>query len=122
MNRISAFITIMICALFFCAGCGKSRSKDPLIGVWENDKDTIEFKEDGTYTSYYYYMGGGEWSHIDGEDDKIEILHPLLGKEFHKVVINGDDLELVQQNKSDDGTFSDTSMVYRLHRKGNADK
>ena len=97
---------------------GKGGSKDPLVGEWENDKDTVVFNDDGTYSSYYYWEGNGQWSRIDGEDDKIEILHSLLGKEFHKVVIDGDDLELIQKYKGDDGSWGDTQMVYRFRRKG----
>ncbi len=111
-------VLIAIIVAFAFTGCGKSGSKDPLVGEWENDKDTVVFNDDGTYSSYYYWVGNGQWSRIDGEDDKIEILHSLLGKEFHKVVIDGDDLELIQQYKGDDGSWGDTQMVYRFRRKG----
>ena len=78
------------------------------------------FNDDGTYTSNYYWVGGGQWSHVDGEFDKIEIQHSLLGQEYHRVAINGDELELIQQNKDNDGKWNDTQMVYRFKRKGSA--
>lgn len=111
-------VLIAVIAAFVIAGCGKSGSKDPLVGEWENDKDTVVFNADGTYSSYYYWVGNGQWSRVEGEEDMIEILHSLLGKEFHRVVIDGDDLELIQQYKGDDGSWNDTNMVYRLRKKG----
>lgn len=106
---------VVIVAAF--TGCGKSASKDPLIGEWTNDKDTLEFKADGTYSSYYYWMGGGQWCHAEDSDDIIEILNNLLGKERHRVTITDDELVLTQQYTDSEGEEKDTNMVYRFHKK-----
>lgn len=115
-KRFISLVLLFVIAASFSA-CGKSASKDPLIGEWTNDKDTLEFKADGTYSSYYYWMGGGQWSRAEDSEDKVEILNNLLGKERHRVTITDGELVLTQQYTDNEGEEKDTSMVYRFHKK-----
>ncbi len=74
MKKILIAITIFIIA-FSCVGC----SGNPLVGKWEDERDIVEFKSNGKFTSSVYFMSG-EYT-VNGNQVTMNI--PLVGKDTY---------------------------------------
>lgn len=60
------------------------------VGRWEDDKEIIEFKSDGTFTAQYYWLGGS----YEVKDKKLVISSFMEDKKEFNYEIKGDELTI----------------------------
>lgn len=70
----------------------ENENVNPIIGIWENDKDVVTFNEDGTYEASYYWWGGTY--RVDETNSIITIVSKLSGKKEYYYTLENDTLIL----------------------------
>ncbi len=65
-------------------------AKSDIVGKWENNKELVEFRSDGSMTAGYYWLNGK----YTLEDDDIIDITDLGGKQEYTYKIDGDTLTL----------------------------
>lgn len=86
-NRTRKIIVLLVAIgiIFSLGGCKKSNS---IVGKWQDKKDIVEFKSDGSFKSQYYW-GGGAYT---VSKNKLTLSPTMLNKEDYTYEIdnNGD--------------------------------